>query len=279
MNGPGLVVTAEEWHELYGLPPLAIVLYLAISRRRDFKTGRVGIKPSVSWQAFREDLYVEPHSGIKGGSPSKNALRRAAAWLVRAKLVVMQSNEAQRHLIFLLPLARRDSLVSNKPGTNPDHHPGPQATEEKSTATRTTRQARTRHTPVISNSNHHHHIDTAGSGVKWSDSLGESERQLLTKMLTSARVNGQAQILADELTAAIEKGAIRKGAVAWFSGVLNRWKDGTFQQTPEGASISRRRSPVKRSEPPPPPTDPRASSASARAHIEAMREKLRSGKR
>lgn len=115
--------------------------------------------------------------------------------------------------------------------------------------------------------------------LQWSDSLGESERKMLTKMLTSSRVNGQAQELADELTAAIEKGAIRKGVVPWFSGILNRFQAGTYEQTPEGAAIARRRAQAQRTDPPPPPEAPRASSATARAHLESMREKLRSGKR
>ncbi len=279
---PGYVVTEEEQYALRGLPHIARVLYDALSPRRDFKTGKVGIRPEVSWLALMQDLYVEPHSGIKSGSPTKNQLRRAAAQLARAGLVVMQSNEAQRKLIFFLPLAMRDSFVPKQPGPNPDHHPGPQATEGKSTTTRTTGQSRTRHTPGVSSSNHHHHLSEAPSVVKtlqWSDSLSESERKMLTKMLASARVNGQAQDLADELTAAIEKGAIRKGVVPWFSGILNRFQAGTYQQTPEGAAIARRRASAQRTETPPPPEATRATSAAARAHIEAMREKLRSGKR
>src|SRR5690606_1144813 len=79
-------------------------------------SGIVGVKRRISYQSISEELYVEPHQGIKGGSPTVNELRRAIQWLERAGLVTRDSasNKGQKQLVFQLVYASRDQSVRNK---------------------------------------------------------------------------------------------------------------------------------------------------------------------
>ncbi|KQJ65472.1 hypothetical protein AN400_07350 [Pseudomonas aeruginosa] len=81
----------------------------------DFVTGIVGERRGISWKSIAEELYVEPHQGIKGGDPSEKELRRALVWLQKVGLV--GPNLAERRLIFELPKASRDQSVRKKVGT------------------------------------------------------------------------------------------------------------------------------------------------------------------
>nr|WP_216663925.1 DnaT-like ssDNA-binding domain-containing protein [Pseudomonas aeruginosa] len=81
----------------------------------DFATGIVGERRGISWKSIAEELYVEPHQGIKGGDPSEKELRRALVWLQKVGLV--GPNLAERRLIFELPKASRDQSVRKKVGT------------------------------------------------------------------------------------------------------------------------------------------------------------------
>lgn len=108
-----ICLNEAELVALDGLPLLAQCLYVfAIKPRIDLRTNLVGIKPRISWQALREWLYVEPHSGVLGGSPSKQQIRRAAEWLEKTGLVTFQSRRQQ--LIFKCLLANQDKFVQNK---------------------------------------------------------------------------------------------------------------------------------------------------------------------
>lgn len=112
----------QELAALAGLPHLQIILYvMAIRPRMDFKTALVGVAPRVSWQALGEWCYIEPHPGIKGGSPDKSALRRAAEGLERAGLIrnLSERSKDKRQLVFRCLLANRDSVGRNKPDTKP----------------------------------------------------------------------------------------------------------------------------------------------------------------
>jgi hypothetical protein len=110
---------------LQGLPYDAQILYLrALRRRMDYATGEVGRKHRVSWQGLSETLYVEPQQGCADtGSPSRDRVKRAAKWLERAGLVIMRSIQAEKHLIFFLPLADMQKSAQNKPARNPPDHP------------------------------------------------------------------------------------------------------------------------------------------------------------
>lgn len=112
----------NELEALAGLPHSVICLYvMAIRPRMDFSTGLVGVRPRISWQALTEWLYIEPHQGIKSGSPGKSAVRRAAEALERAGLIKIGSQGKQ--LLFKCLLANRGKLTPNKPDTNPTHQP------------------------------------------------------------------------------------------------------------------------------------------------------------
>lgn len=100
-----------RWNEfedeaLQGLPYLAQLLYLRCLRRyMDFDTGIVGVKRRVSYQMFREVLYIDevPGRRLKDREITTQVLRSAVDQLVRNGLVERRSEE--RQLIFFLPLA------------------------------------------------------------------------------------------------------------------------------------------------------------------------------
>ncbi|MDF5866940.1 hypothetical protein P4115_04470 [Pseudomonas aeruginosa] len=113
---PSFQINDEEREALRGLPMLAREIYVfALRPFMDFATGVVGERRGISWKSIAEELYVEPHQGIKGGEPSEKELRRALVWLQRVGLV--GPNLAERRLIFELPKASRDQSVRKKVGT------------------------------------------------------------------------------------------------------------------------------------------------------------------
>lgn len=113
-------VNQLEQQALCGLPHLQQLLYLmALRPYMDYSTGIVGLKRGISYQSVGETLYVEPHQGYGGGSPSRDQLRRAFKGLVRAGLLVSRS--AQKQLIFYCPKAMQDFSVQNKAATKPPY--------------------------------------------------------------------------------------------------------------------------------------------------------------
>src|SRR5690606_40713595 len=85
---PAFQINDDEREALRGLPMLAREVYVfGIRPFMDYASGIVGVKRRISYQSISEELYVEPHQGIKGGSPTVNELRRAIQWLERAGLV------------------------------------------------------------------------------------------------------------------------------------------------------------------------------------------------
>lgn len=115
---PSIKLSEPEMMALFGLPHLAIVLYvLGLRPRMDFAQGTVGVRPLISWQALREAVYVEPHPGIKHEYPSGEAMRRAAVWLEKVGLIEMRS--VAKQLIFYLPLADADYSARNKADRTP----------------------------------------------------------------------------------------------------------------------------------------------------------------
>ncbi|WP_410498134.1 hypothetical protein [Chitinibacter sp. S2-10] len=105
------MINDVESDALAGLAHIPFRLYHALRKRMDFRTGRVGERPKVSYQALREDLYIEPCQGRTGdesGSPSVEALRHALRILIRVGLVTVIP--ADRQLIFSLVLADVEKL-------------------------------------------------------------------------------------------------------------------------------------------------------------------------
>ncbi|AGH53100.1 LvrA [Legionella pneumophila subsp. pneumophila LPE509] len=78
----------------------------------DVKTGLVGIKRGISYQSIAEQLYIEPHQGIKSGSYSRMQIRRALSALGRAGLITPQSEGLK--LILRCELATMGYSVQNK---------------------------------------------------------------------------------------------------------------------------------------------------------------------
>lgn len=74
-------------------------------------------KRRISYQSISEQLYVEPHQGIKAQSFSRDQIRRAVSGLARIGLITVQS--ADMHLILKCELATQGYAVQNKPAINP----------------------------------------------------------------------------------------------------------------------------------------------------------------
>lgn len=79
------VINGEELAAMSGLPHIQQLAYLrGIRPYMDVKTGITGIKRRISYQSISEQLYIEPHQGIKSQSFSRDQVRRAVSGLVRA---------------------------------------------------------------------------------------------------------------------------------------------------------------------------------------------------
>ena len=88
------LINDAELAALCGLPHLQQLAYFrGIRPYMDVKTGIVGIKRGISLQSIAEQLYIEPHQGIKSVSYSRAQVSRALAALERADLIILQSQE------------------------------------------------------------------------------------------------------------------------------------------------------------------------------------------
>jgi hypothetical protein len=115
------MINYEEMSALKGLPHLQQLLYLCgIKPFMDYRTGIAGIMRGISYQSLAEELYVEPHSGIKSGSPSKDQIRRAIKGLESRGLLRIQSMDWK--LVFLCLLATSDTSNLNKPAIKRNEH-------------------------------------------------------------------------------------------------------------------------------------------------------------
>ena len=112
------LINDNELAALFGLPHIQQLTYLrGIRPYMDVKTGLVGIKRRISYQSIAEQLYVEPHQGIKNQNFSRDQIRRAVSGLERSGVIVVQSEGMQ--LILKCELAARDYSVQNKAAINP----------------------------------------------------------------------------------------------------------------------------------------------------------------
>tara|TARA_R110002126_G_scaffold11644_2_gene51857 strand:- start:13009 stop:13899 length:891 start_codon:yes stop_codon:yes gene_type:complete len=112
------VINSEELEAMSGLPHIQQLTYLrGIRPYMDVKTGVTGIKRRISYQSISEQLYVEPHQGLKSISFSRDQVRRAVSGLVRAGMIEVQSEGMQ--LILKCALATRPYSVQNKAAINP----------------------------------------------------------------------------------------------------------------------------------------------------------------
>ncbi|GAN31467.1 hypothetical protein lpymt_03087 [Legionella pneumophila] len=112
------MVNGEELAALYGLPHAQQLTYLrGIRPYMDVKTGVVGLKRRISLQSLAEELYIQPHQGVKAEKYSRAQARRALAALERVGLITLQSEDLQ--LIVKCNLATLGYFTQNKPITNP----------------------------------------------------------------------------------------------------------------------------------------------------------------
>lgn len=115
--GYHMMINREELSALCGLPHIQQLTYLrAIRPYMDCKTGTSGIKRRISYQSIAEQLYIEPHPGIKSQSFSRDQVRRAVAGLVRASIIEVQSEGKQ--LILKCLLATQHFSAQNKAAIN-----------------------------------------------------------------------------------------------------------------------------------------------------------------
>ncbi|HAU1059742.1 TPA: hypothetical protein F8V25_13570 [Legionella pneumophila] len=114
------VINENELAALCGLPHAQQLAYLrGIRPYMNVKTGMVGIERGISYQSIAEQLYIEPHQGIKSVSYSKAQIRRALGALERVGLIKFQSDEYK--LILKCLLASQNYYVSKKVVTNQSH--------------------------------------------------------------------------------------------------------------------------------------------------------------
>jgi hypothetical protein len=126
----GILINNEELTALKGLNYLQRCLYLeAIRPYMDYKTGIVGIKRGISLQSIKEELFIEPRSGVKEKSASYQQIRRAIFQLEKKGLIKQIPRSFQ--LIFECPLALKDKSVQNKAGRFPAYKPDTKADRVK----------------------------------------------------------------------------------------------------------------------------------------------------
>jgi len=107
------IINHNELAAMCGLPHMQQLAYLrGIRPYMDVKTGLVGIKRGISYQSIAEQLYVEPHQGIKSESCSRMQVRRALSALIRAGLITTESQGLK--LILKCEMATRGYSVQNK---------------------------------------------------------------------------------------------------------------------------------------------------------------------
>ena len=271
----GLSLTGPEVELLYGLPHLAQVLFLAIRLRMNYQTGTVGVRPEVSWFALSEALYVEPGPGMRGGRPSPDQVRRASRWLVKAGLIQMRSSEAQRKLIFFLPLSKRDFFVQSKAASKPPDHPArPSQRGNHPEPARPRNPKAATHPESVSNHNNYAGADGFPvDSLQVSPSLRDVDRQLRNELKRNPHAWDQAQAALDELAYAQSKGAIQRGPIPYFRAILKSIEVGTFTRSKPapGATGRARSTPAAITAPEP----ARASRDTAAGHLRAIGELMK----
>lgn len=112
-----IFLNVQEISALRGLPYMQQLAYVfGIRPYMDRTSFVVGIKRGISYQSLSETLYIEPHPGIKSGSPSREQIRRVIKGLERAGLIEIQSSD--KRLILKCLIANTNYSVQNKPDIN-----------------------------------------------------------------------------------------------------------------------------------------------------------------
>ena len=120
-------MNGEELNALCGLSHIQQLAYLrGIRPYMDARNRTVGIKRRISYQSIAEQLYIEPHQGVKSQTFSRDQVRRAVAGLVRGGIIEVQSEGMQLILKWLnqseSSLFMRSAPVNGKDPKDPLSH-------------------------------------------------------------------------------------------------------------------------------------------------------------
>ncbi len=234
-----ILINESERDALTGLPYAVGWLYvMALRPRMNYVTGMLGITPFISWHALTEWLYVEPRPGIKGGSPSRDAVRRAAWQLERVGLVKIASNVCNKQLIFKFPLATLYKHAQNKAAINPPALPArPLQRENTPKAARGEKAKAAIHlsTAVPPANNHHHNNNVSYTGLHWPVGLTAIESRAILSLLGKSNLNRTAQLVLDELEGRMLSEAV-SNKVGYARALIERAQRGEF--TPEKAHLA-----------------------------------------
>lgn len=225
----GIFISIREMDALRGLPHLQVILYYAIRPFMDYATGIVGLQRGISWQSLGESLYIEPAPGIKGGSPSKDQIRRAADGLERAGLIRFSGqNSASFRLVFKCLLAETDKSAQNKAAIKPPLlaatlEPKPDAETHDIPAIPETAKAATPPRSEIYPIETSSPIETnqGGVGVEFAKLIKPENRAAIEGHLKAARPEDR-QALLDDLIGYMSQQSGRGVPVANPAGVLRR---------------------------------------------------------
>lgn len=92
---------------------------VALRSRMDFKTGIVGRRVKISYQAMKEWTERQSRNGVKFLAHDKSKLQRMLARL--QQLGLLRKLGGPYELVFACPLADTDSIVQKQPNTAPIH--------------------------------------------------------------------------------------------------------------------------------------------------------------
>ena len=116
------IINEAELSALYGLPSAQQLVYLrGIRPYMDVKTGITGSKRGISLQSIAEQIYIEPHQGIKAETYSRAQVRRALVALERVGRISNYSENLK--LILKCELASRIYSDQNKGVTKQSQQP------------------------------------------------------------------------------------------------------------------------------------------------------------
>lgn len=226
----GIYLSETELQALAGRPDIQFRLYIVARRFMDWATGIVGVQRGISWQSLSEELYIEPAPGIKGGSPSKDQIRRAADGLQRAGLIRFSGqNSASFRLVFKCLLAETDKSAQNKAAINPPFlaatpEPKQEAeTHDKAAIPKTAKAATPPSVLETLSIETSSPIETnqGGVGVEFAKLIKPENRAAIEGHLKAARPEDR-QALLDDLIGYMSQQSGRGVPVANPAGVLRR---------------------------------------------------------
>lgn len=282
----GFLIGDAEQEAMTGLPYMLIALYLYLRKHMDYSSGIVGRSRGISYQSLSEALYIEPHSGIKGGSPHRSAIRRALESLERAGLLKRSNN--QKLLIFKLPLAQVGLITPKKPDTNPTQETDtPRASPVKAKSNKAD-IPKTAEPDIHQVSGNTVNLTTtteilnivASSSIHpliFSNRIHEDSKPALERQLKGFAPEVQQELL-DELAGYIERGKVQVTHEALMHGLCKSAKQGIFNPAYASKIRAKRLTPEKPAIPVLPPKATPDQKAKGREKMNDVMRVLKGGK-